>query len=436
MSIRSAFSREHGIARRLPGLVGGGHRVGGVALEAGAHGRGELRRAPERGRAVDQLGGIGRRRVALLAVEPRRFADVLRDLPAGAERRRVQPAAVVPAGDVRRHEQVLAGAVAQPRPGGRVDPAADGTQHPGHLHDRRLDHPLRRVVEVGVGQDRLEQRADVALGGDVQPRELLRRLGRRLRRDEVAPQLRDHELGVAAMARDQPHRLLPAVLAAAAVDALGAAVVELLVEPEAGRAGVGPVVAEAGQRAGELADVALGVAAAGAEAEQLLQLARVVLVDVPAAVGRAVEPQQHRRVLRHVDRELLEVAERVPAQERVLAQHQLLRDSGLAGREPVVPHERHPLDQRRLRADHPIEPPQVVVPPRVARRQRPAIDHGIRADEPLRLRPRQRLDGAVQAELGQLRRLARAQGRTPPATAAASPALRRKRCSTLRYVSA
>ena len=128
-------------------------------------------------------------------------------------------------------------------------------------------------------------------------------------------------------------------------------VVELAVVAEVVRpAALGPVGAEAGQRARHLAHVALGVAAAGAEAEQLLQLARVVLVDVPAAVGGAVEPQQHRRVARDVERELLERAERVAPQQGVLAEHQgLRRPARLAGREPVVPDERHALDQRRLR---------------------------------------------------------------------------------------
>ena len=183
------------------------------------------------------------------------------------------------------------------------------------------------------------------------------------------------------MTGDHPHAVLPGVLAAPAVDLLRARVVELAVVAEAGRPGVRPVVAEAGQRPRQLAHVALAVAAPGAQAEQLLQLTRVVLVDVPAVVLGPVEPQQHRRVLGDVEREPLEVAERVPAQQRVLAQHQLLRDAGLRGREPVVPHERHPLDERRLRAHHPVQPPQVVVAPRVLGREPAAFDLRGRPDE-------------------------------------------------------
>ena len=254
-------------------------------------------------------------------------------------------------------------------------------------------------------EDRLEQRADVEPAVELAQRLHGRRRGRR--RDEVAPELGDHERGVRLVADDELHAVLPAVLAALAVDLLDARVVQRLVVAEVPRAGVRPVVAKAGQRPRELAHVLLAVAAIGPEAEQLLQLTRVVLVRRPLVVRRAVEPQQHRRVLRHVQGQLLEVAERVPAQQRVLAQHQPLGDARLRGREPVVPDERHPLDQRRLRAHHAIEPPQVIVAPRVARRERRTIGARRRPDQPRRSRPRQRLDSATQPQLGQLRRLTR-----------------------------
>ena len=71
-----------------------------------------------------------------------------------------------------------------------------------------------------------------------------------------------------------------------------------------------PVVLESGQRPRLLADVALGVAAAGAEREELHQLAPVVLVRRPLRVLRAREPEEHRRVLRDLEQQLLERAER------------------------------------------------------------------------------------------------------------------------------
>src|SRR5918997_1167090 len=77
----------------------------------------------------------------------------------------------------------------------------------------------------------------------------------------------------------------PSVARPAAVDALAAAVGELAVEAEVRHAdAVAPVRAPAGERARHLAHVALGVAASRAEREQLLQLARVVLVRLVAGV--------------------------------------------------------------------------------------------------------------------------------------------------------
>ena len=216
------------------------------------------------------------------------------------------------------------------------------------------------------------------------------------------PELRDHELGVAAVAGDQPHGLLPAVAAAAGrrpVSPRGRGTSRRSgpVGPESVQSLRKPVTpARAGGRRARSS-------AARAEAEQLLQLAGVVLVDVPAAVRRAIEPQQHRRVVRDVDRQPLEVAQRVPAQERVLAQHQLLRHAGLRGREPVVPDERHPLHQRRLRA-HRSSHQGGRAPTRRSARA-PAVADGMRPAEALRPGARQRLDGPVEPELRELRGL-------------------------------
>ena len=74
-----------------------------------------------------------------------------------------------------------------------------------------------------------------------------------------------------------------------------------------------------------------------------------------------------------------------------------------------MPDERHPLDQRPARAHHPVEPPEVVVPPRVEGRDRvPVAVLGRMPDEPLALRMGQRGDGAVEALLRELLGLARA----------------------------
>src|SRR5215213_4431027 len=95
----------------------------------------------------------------------------------------------------------------------------------------------------------------------------------------------------------EPAGVLPREPPALAEDTLLAAVVAFGVEAEVDRANVVvPVVPPAGERPGLLAHVALRVAAARAEREELHHLAPVVLVRRVLLVVGAVEPKQHRRV--------------------------------------------------------------------------------------------------------------------------------------------
>ena len=110
----------------------------------------------------------------------------------------------------------------------------------------------------------------------------------------------------------------------------------------------------------------------------------------------------------------------MPAEELVLVDHPPLRDPADAlRREPVVPHERHALDERLVRANHSVEPPHVVVADRVERRERVAARVGRRgADQALGGRARQGQDGAAEALLHEARRfaLARAEPGAPEET--------------------
>ena len=130
-----------------------------------------------------------------------------------------------------------------------------------------------------------------------------------------------------------------------------------------------------------------------------------------------VEIQEHRRVLGHTCDEPRERAETGPAEHVVLPDHQALRADGLVrGRKPVVPDERHALDEGPRRSHHAVEPPDVVVAPRVVRRERAALlVFRRRADELLRPGMRQRMDGAVEPELRERvgLALARAEAGTP-----------------------
>ena len=337
------------------------------------------------------------------------MTDVVRPDPAAAEARGVEPAAVVPARDVRRVEEALAVEGRDPRPRLRVHPAPAGTVHPGDLDDRRLHHPRARV-QGRVTQDRPDDRLHGEARAPVEADERRHRRGRRGRGDEVAPELPDEEGGMHRVADAQAAGVLPVVVAALAEDDLRAGVVAARVVAEVHVAdGLLPVDAPAGQRPGLLADVVLGVAPARAEREELHQLARVVLVGRPLRVLDPVQPQEHGGILRDREQEPLEGAERAPAEERVLVEHELLRaDAGVRGREPVVPDERHPLDQLPVRPDHAVEPPEVVVAPRVLRRERVAVVVGRRrADEPGLGRVQEVVDRSAQALPGDSGRLAR-----------------------------
>ena len=74
----------------------------------------------------------------LAGIERVRIERLLRDPPAAAPRRRVEPARVVPAGDVRRIEELLSRHRVEPHPVARVDPAAEPAEESRGVDDRRL----------------------------------------------------------------------------------------------------------------------------------------------------------------------------------------------------------------------------------------------------------------------------------------------------------
>ena len=114
----------------------------------------------------------------------------------------------------------------------------------------------------------------------------------------------------------------------------------------------------AGQRARDLLDVVLRVPAALAEREELHQLAGVVLVGPVPGARPVVEPDEHCRVLRHREHEVVESGDRERALGPVLGEHQRglfhLRERG---REDLVPEVRHLLFERPRRVDHAVEEP-------------------------------------------------------------------------------
>src|SRR5829696_4327079 len=146
-----------------------------------------------------------------------------------------------------------------------------------------------------MAEDRLDDLADLVVSA-VHRLERPARAGIGRGRNEIAPELVDEERRMLPVGEAEPNRVLPVEGAALAEDALRAGVVALADVAEVDVAGPAlPVVVEARERARLLADVALRVAAAGAEREQLHQFAGVVLVRRPLRVFGAREPEQHRR---------------------------------------------------------------------------------------------------------------------------------------------
>ena len=113
---------------------------------------------------------------------------------------------------------------------------------------------------------------------------------------------------------------------------------------------------------------------ADADREELHDLAAEVLLRLRLGVALAVEPHQHRGILRHLQQEVAVVAERVlaeeldlplrPAQRAGLVREHLgrLHGAGVGGQlavgggEVVVPEQRHLLLQRAPRVDHAEHP--------------------------------------------------------------------------------
>ena len=107
---------------------------------------------------------------------------------------------------------------------------------------------------------------------------------------------------------------------------------------------------------GAVLDVVLRVVA-DAHGEELQQLAAVVLVDRVLVVLAVVQPQDHRRVAGQGDEQVGEVALAEAAEHLDLVhQRPALRQLGVAGREDVVPEERHLLLQRVGAGHHTQQP--------------------------------------------------------------------------------
>ena len=112
----------------------------------------------------------------------------------------------------------------------------------------------------------------------------------------------------------------------------------------------------AGEGAGGLADIGLAVVA-DPEREELQEFAGEVLVGPLLAADTPVQPDEHGEVGQHVGEESRELAQGVPAEALILPEHQVnASDLVIAGREVVVPEERHLLAEGVRVEDDAVEP--------------------------------------------------------------------------------
>jgi len=117
-----------------------------------------------------------------------------------------------------------------------------------------------------------------------------------------------------------------------------------------------------GERARALADVLLRVVA-DTHREQLHDLAREILVRRALDVVLRVEEIQHRGILRDRDRQIAQVAGRVPLEQLDLLAHlAVVAHLVFVRREMPVPQQRHLLLERMRRLQHPVRPPIAQAP--------------------------------------------------------------------------
>ena len=133
-------------------------------------------------------------------------------------------------------------------------------------------------------------------------------------------------------------------------------IVEEPVEPSKGAAGELGLDGPAGEGPGTFANVDLGVAA-NAQTEELQQLTTPVLIHSVAVVIAVVQPVDHGRVLGHLDQEVFIAAHSELAELDDHVHHVVVVvNLGNAGRENLVPEQRHLLFQRPLGVEHVVHP--------------------------------------------------------------------------------
>ncbi len=224
---------------------------------------------------------------------------------------------------------------------------------------------LRRV-ELLAQEDRAHHLADRMARRDVRLLQGVDHVGRGRVPGEERPELcaekaAGHRARGVRPVDEDADRVVPVPVAGLPEDRLAAAVVVGGAVQEGRLVVVGGAVVVGhrppGEGPRELGDVLLRVVP-DPEREELHELARVVLVGPADLVGRVVEPDQHRGVLRHLEHQVVELAGRVLPLRLVLRQHQpLALDLRDAGGPVEVPEVSQLFLQRPRREGHAVHEP-------------------------------------------------------------------------------
>src|SRR5262249_18446496 len=93
-----------------------------------------------------------------------------------------------------------------------------------------------------------------------------------------------------------------------------------------------PYIIPAGERAGDFLDILFGIVWVIGDGifdphrEQLLELTRKVFVWSSENVCDVIQPDQHRRVLRNFEQQIVKAIERALSQQEILIEHQKVLD--------------------------------------------------------------------------------------------------------------
>ena len=223
-----------------------------------------------------------------------------------------------------------------------------------HQMNRTLDlgGVGRRAVKVARQKDGPQQTANIVAVSLKAFAQLGDQLDRRVVVHEIAVQLGGDEAGGDLLLQDDVDNLHPVKIAAASQKGLVAVVVQLGFDHKAQA-----VIRPAGERAGRLADVGLGIIS-DAHGEQLQDFPTEVFVGAALDIFSGVQVHQHGRVPGHANQQIAKAATAVFVEQGQLVERfAVVAQLGIRGGEMPVPEQGQLFLQRSPGGQHPVGPP-------------------------------------------------------------------------------